>query len=147
MSERKLNWRTRKFFRLYVKYGNATKAGLEAWNFKSENAAAVHASRTLRKHKIVLAEIMDVAGITDDKLMEVLKDGLDATEMIVDGKGDNATYVPDAPDFKTRHRYMESGMKLKGHLSNDVNIALPPEVIVKLNDGHLPVSTEPESTR
>lgn len=70
----------------------------------------------ITKSKGFLA-LLDEAGVTDEKLFEVLKEGLSATKPIY--KNNNATkkveLVNNAPDHPTRHKYLETGLRLRGH--------------------------------
>lgn len=145
---RKMNWRQRKFFRLYVRYdGNGTKAAMEAFNFKSERAAAVHACNLIKKHNITMAELMDAHGLTDEFLVDELKEGIEAKEVKVMQHEGNFIYSKPLKNLAMSHKNRETAHKLKGHLSSDVNIALPPDVIIKLSPDHVPISTESESTK
>lgn len=58
-------------------------------------------------------EIMTKAGITDQKLAKVLHDGLDAKKSVWAGQGDDKDVV-EVADHPTRHKYLETGLKLKG---------------------------------
>jgi len=67
-------------------------------------------------------EILEKAGITDQKLTERLNEGLDATVAIkterVEGVGKNRLKTEELttrPDYLTRHKYLETSLKLKGH--------------------------------
>lgn len=60
------------------------------------------------------SQIMEEAGITDIKLSEVLKDGLEATKAVVMGKESAESFVDVQPDYAIRHKYLETGLKMKG---------------------------------
>lgn len=81
--------------------------------------------------KKAIEEALENSGITDELLTNKLKEGLDATKVISavilkkDGKAEDAKEANestmdfvDVPDFGVRHKYLETGLKLKGHLSN-----------------------------
>jgi len=144
MSEtaKKLSPRARKFIRHYSKHGNATAAAKHAFNPKNDQSAAVIGHWAIRYFKIPLTEIMDAQGITDERLMEVLDDGLNASEMVIEKNGKEVTAVADAPDHKTRHRYLETGVKLKGHLTNTLKLELPPEVSIHVESKYVPAESE-----
>ena len=61
---------------------------------------------------------MEKAGVTDEKLVGVLKDGLEATKTIVMGSEDSS-FVDIQPDHPTRHKYLETAIKIKGLNNND----------------------------
>ena len=61
--------------------------------------------------------IMENSGITDEFMMTKLKEGMESKKTI--GIGENSEKVDDMP---TRHKYLETGLKLKGHLDKKVDI-------------------------
>lgn len=75
--------------------------------------------------------ILEAAGVTDDILAETLNDGLRAvtfvkTEKVV-GVGKSRIKTEDVvlvPDINTRHKYLETGLRLKGYgrPAGDINI-------------------------
>lgn len=75
--------------------------------------------------------IMESLGLDDNKLAEVLRDGLEAQTYIkterVEGIGKSRLKTEDVvskPDHAIRHRYLETGLRLKGlgKASGDINI-------------------------
>ena len=64
-------------------------------------------------------ELLDKSGLTDNLLQNKLKEGLDATRLVIYGQE-----VLEPPDHANRHKYLETALKVKGHLnpSNTVNI-------------------------
>lgn len=68
----------------------------------SDNQAARPSDIT---QSVGFQKILEDAGVTDEKLSKVLDDGLSAT----DKNGQ--------PDYSVRHKYLETGVKLKGHVS------------------------------
>lgn len=62
-------------------------------------------------------ELLDEMGVTDTKIATKLAEGLEATKSVVMEKGE---YIDLQPDFATRHKYLETLLKVKGHLSADV---------------------------
>lgn len=68
---------------------------------------------------------IEEAGATDDKLAQVLNEGLAAMSYIkterVEGVGKGRLKTEEVvvmPDLNTRHRYLETALKLKGHNLN-----------------------------
>ena len=47
-------------------------------------------------------ELLEEAGVTDEKLAQVLNDGLDATVPVVMGTKSEESFVDIQPDYKTR---------------------------------------------
>ena len=64
-----------------------------------------------------LQTILDNSGVTDNFLAEKLKEGLDATK--IHGTSDDFIEIKD---YAVRHKYLETGLKLKGHLDKKVDI-------------------------
>ena len=117
---------------------------------------AGYAESTIRDHpgRIVgnsrvneaIKDIMDRQGITDDRLVTVLSEGLQAKKVISamvmksspNGIADEEDGMKDADgltkdfvevdDFMARHKYLETGLKLRGHLQKegklDVNLTV-----------------------
>lgn len=86
----------------------------------TENTANVKGKEKLEKLKPVLAELMEKRGLSDDKFLEVLEEGLDATRPVTVSLGQGmGSDIVDYSDFGVRHKYLETGLKLKGHLQPD----------------------------
>ncbi len=60
-------------------------------------------------------ELMEQIGISDEKLAQRLNEGLDATKAVVMGVKSEESFVDIQPDYVTRHKYIETSLKLKGH--------------------------------
>lgn len=122
------------FIKDYIKTGNATKAVLNNYDTKDKNVAGAIGSENLRKPKIqkIIKSIADK--IPDNKLLEVHLEGLEATKVSYIRK-----LTPDGPedieepDYAVRHKYLESGYKLKGlyvdKIGNPDGTPLQPTVI------------------
>ena len=83
-------------------------------------SSIIHSNRkVLEKPSIqsALHVIMENSGITDEFMMTKLKEGMESKKTI--GMGENSEKVDDMP---TRHKYLETGLKLKGHLDKKVDI-------------------------
>jgi len=63
-----------------------------------------------------LGEAMDGAGITDEKLLERLREGLDATTVKITPQNGSAV-EREVPDWDGRHRYLETALRLKQYLT------------------------------
>jgi len=91
-----------------------------------------------------LYRLMDRKGLTDSKLLTTLKDGLEANKVIsatvilkagdptVTERTADAKSVDfiDVPDHPTRHKFLETGLKLRGHLQPDTK---PDALAVNIN--------------
>lgn len=98
------------------------KSHIEAWDEAgySQNSSdvvkVVNTSKILSKPKVqeTIAELMDAEGIGDKTLLNTLKEGLQASKTIVMGK-DEDSFVDIQPDHATRHKFLETGLRLRGH--------------------------------
>ena len=105
----------KKFIKEYIKTGNATEAASRVYDVSSKNSAAVIGNENLRKLNIV--DVMEKAGITDEKLTKKLDEGLEASK-------------EGGTDYITRHRYLETALRLKGYNAGDApNINIQNNVI------------------
>lgn len=98
----------------------------------SPRSAKSIASETLKRPSVAayLWRLMNKKGLTDDCLLDELKAGLSANKVIsavvIKGKGDASVHTSDADegtndfieveDWGNRHKYLETALKLKGHL-------------------------------
>lgn len=65
-------------------------------------------------------QYMQKAGVTDERLVSVIKEGLEANKVIVMGKDSSESFVDIQPDHPTRHKFLETALKIKG-VSRDVD--------------------------
>ena len=105
----------KKFVKEYIKTGNATEAAARVYDVSSRNVANAIGNENLAK--LSFTDLMDKMGITDEKLNLVLEEGLAATRSIsaiagTEANGGTVDFV-DVPDFMVRHKYLETGLKLK----------------------------------
>jgi len=103
------------FVKEYVKSENGTQSALKAYDTKSENVAGALASENLRKPKIVAVLKSLAERIPDELLEKVHLEGLVAGKMV----GETLE-----PDYAVRHKYLDSGYKLKGSYAPDKAINL-----------------------
>lgn len=64
-------------------------------------------------------ELLAQMGVTDEKLAKVLNEGLEATKVIVMGKDSNEAFVDIQPDHPTRHKFLETGLRLRGYAKEE----------------------------
>jgi dihydroorotase-like cyclic amidohydrolase len=105
----------KKFVKKYLEIGNATEAAMQVYDASSRDSA--HSIATQNLQKLSFVDILEKHGITDDKLASVLLDGLEANRTIstISGKEANGGTVDfvDVPDYAVRHKYLETGLKVK----------------------------------
>lgn len=113
----------KKFVKAYIESGNGTQAAMKAYDVKDPNSASSIASENLRK--LDISTLMDNRGITDERLLDKLNEGLEATRSIsaiagTEANGGTVDFV-DVPDYAIRHKYLETGLKLKNKFPNASN--------------------------
>ncbi len=121
-----LSLRERKFIKALAE-GQPPTTAMRTAGY-SDYTARWGAGKKLREPKIqeTLQELMDTMGITDAKLLDTLRLGLEATKAIsatitvssddgiVDAHSMTKAFV-EVDDYAVRHKYLETGFKLKGH--------------------------------
>ncbi len=115
MAKKKLTYKDRTFVKEFIRNGgNQTDAAVAAYDAgsrtadtyeKQRNSAAVIASRKMKQSHIqsAIARLMDKKGLSDERLLDELSKGVIAPT--------NASVI----DFNTKLRYIETGLKLRGH--------------------------------
>jgi len=78
---------------------------------------AIKPSQVMQKPSFI--DLIEQEGITDKLLGNKLLQGLEAEKPIVVNQE-----VIDLPDHTNRHKYLETALKLKGHLTNSPSIAI-----------------------
>lgn len=90
--------------------GNVSKAMLDAGY--SPNTAKTPSKLT---ESVGFIQYLESAGVTDEKIARVLNEGLGATKTVVMGIESKESFVDVQPDYQTRHKYLETAIKVKGH--------------------------------
>ena len=105
----------RKFLRQYFKTLEGEKSALKVYNCKNKASASAIASELLAKPRIQEAFIMllDKAGLSDEKLAKVLKQGLKARETRFFADKGKVTDERVTIDYNARHKYLETALKTK----------------------------------
>lgn len=128
--EEKLTKQDQVFVKEIVEHGNQTEAARKAYGIKNEGYARVKGHKQLTKNNIVKAIQTLADRISDDKLHEVLEEGLDASQKLVkDGQ-----IIAEIPDHNVRHKFLDTAIKLKGLYAPEKNINL--NIEVDTNDPH-----------
>jgi len=111
VKEKVLNAKEKVFAREYMIHGNATKAYEIAYGVKHETAKCLGSKKLKSKG---FSTILDRAGVTDSLLADVMKEGLGATKV------QTSPTEPDrnVEDYGVRHKYLETALKVKGHMTN-----------------------------
>ena len=131
----KLTKQDKKFVERVIETGNLTKSAQEAYDIEDPNYAGKKGSLKVREGKIQQAIQTLADRIPDDKLHEVIMEGLNAGKKIF--KNNNSTgeveEVGYEADYAVRHKYLDTSLKLKGLYEEDkqksINILMP--VLVK----------------
>ncbi|MEW6417616.1 MAG: hypothetical protein AB1480_05790 [Nitrospirota bacterium] len=116
------------------------KSVSEAMRIAGYSESVINSGKARRDalQKPTIQEAMEANGLTDQCFLNVLKDGLSShkvisANVILMGKnGEPGEGMKDAnsmtkdfievPDYTVRHKYLETGLKLKGYLRDKVDI-------------------------
>jgi hypothetical protein len=118
---------------------------MRVYNCKDRSAAANIGYENVRK--LDFNDILDAAGITDEKLAQVGSEGLNATRPITDADGK----IKAVPDYVARHRYWETNLKLKSKMTDKLELTgkdgEPLQMQVLAGVAYVPSGTDPRSNR
>lgn len=134
-SDSKLNLKQRKFIKFYLESGNASAAALKA-GYKYRQRGWELVSKLVNSG--LFQELLEQNGLSDNKLIKVLKEGLQATKVIgyLNQKTNGTQKVSDEfveiPDYHCRHKYLETALKLK-YLFPEKGEHLQQETDMKIN--------------
>ena len=137
--DKDLTLKQRKWIKIYLETGNATEAAMQVYDCKDRNTAANIGWENVRK--LDYTEFLEEAGITDNLLQKKINEGLEATRTVSAVKtsrnatADSTDFV-DVPDFLTRHKYLETTLKLKQRLIDRKDITSGGETLkITIDDG------------
>ena len=101
------------FAKKFVELKSPMKAALESYNVKNKESASVIGNWALNQPQVQreIERIMDEMDLTDDVLVEKLIEGANAN-IVSDYKG--VAVETEVPDHKTRHKFLESVIDIKG---------------------------------
>ena len=129
-----LTIRERKLIKALIN-GQPPTTAMKTAGYSKETAKA-KAGKKVRESRIqeTLQELMEKKGLTDDYLLQGLLEGTKATKNISciviapngEGQKDANSMTRDfveVADFPTRHKYIETGFKIKGHLRDKLDIS------------------------
>lgn len=66
-------------------------------------------------------QLLEQLNVTDDRLAKVLDEGLGASKAVVMGIKSEESFVDIQPDFAVRHKYLETGLRLRGYAKEEGN--------------------------
>lgn len=133
-----------------IAYKEVVKGSTIVSAMRKAGYAASTSSRTNKLTRTKGWEELVENFISDRKLAKVHSEGLEATkyESRLSGKGESE--LMEVPDYSVRHKYLESGYKVKGKYGNDGNPNKPLIVIIS-NESNRRYSTQsitvPDSDR
>lgn len=110
-----LTFKQKKFAKEFItgkSPGNATQAAFDTYNVSNRNMAKVIGFQNLRRPNVLeeIDRLMEVHEITDDFMMQRLKEGLDAT-VVANYKG--KAVKTKLPDQVIRHKFWQDAAKIK----------------------------------
>lgn len=138
----KLSLKQRKFIKYYLETGNASEAALKA-GYAFRESGYENLSKPLVQKAYQL--LLDKQGFSDSRINKVLDEGLNAEKIIgylhqykqKGKKGKVEKIQPDeiisseflnSPDHPTRHKFLETLLKLKDKLNNKEEIEVSGEI-------------------
>lgn len=91
-SSNKLTIKEAKLVKGIVEGKTKRQAAIEAYNTKSPETASVVASNVLKKVNVqeALQEALEKAGLTPSKVVDVVKEGMEAQRLVIVGNGEEA---------------------------------------------------------
>ena len=128
LKDRSLTMKQRRWLEAYIATGNATEAAMQAYDVKDRDSARALGSENLAK--LSIAELLEEMGLSDVMLTSAIKEGVQATRstnaailLTTDGKTVKAEEqgLIETPDYATRHKYIETALKLKKKLGTNEN--------------------------
>lgn len=125
--QKQLTLKQQRFLEEYIKLGNATEAAMIVYDCNNRVTAGAIGYENLKKLQI--DDMMEAMGITDKTLLQSLALGIRNPQRKVEAKTlkyfDNEkkqevteTVYMDVPDYQTRHKYVETALRLKKRLTN-----------------------------
>jgi len=119
---------------------------MQVYDVSSRDSARAIASQNYAK--LSLVPLMEEKGITDDRLLQVLDEGLAANKTVsarvITKKGELAEADEstddfiDVPDHDVRHKFLKTALELKGHINDRGNT----NVQVNLTTNNLNISPD-----
>ena len=114
--------------RLWIKAYFEEKTNIEAvkkagYNCKNNHSAHSIGCANKKNLEGTIKELMDKMGISDEKLLNVLIEGLEANKVLgylnnkVNGVEKVSDEFVDVPDHAVRHKFLDTALKLKGAYS------------------------------
>lgn len=104
---------------------NATQAVVKAYKKKNSGYIRTKAHRLMTKENIIKAveeiKLSLAEKIPDELLMKVHLEGLQASDKVFNSEGE---VILEKPDYAVRHKYLDSGYKLKGSYAAEKQINL-----------------------
>jgi hypothetical protein len=132
--KKKLSIREKRFIKALIK-GEPPTTAMKTAGY-TEYTANCKAGKKVRESKIqeTLQELMIKNGLDDNQIMNSLTEGLKATKVISatimakngegmkDADSMSKDFI-DVEDYAVRHKYLETELKLKGHLTEKIDLS------------------------
>ena len=137
------------FLKEYANTLNATEAAMRVYNCKDRKSAASIGEQNLRKLEI--SDALEAEGVSDHYLAKKIKEGAEATKVIsariIVKKGAPTSMANgelpladertddfiEVPDYGVRHKYVETGLRVKGYGPSDKIINIDARTLYVVN--------------
>jgi hypothetical protein len=82
-------------------------------------------------------ELLEEAGVTDERIAKVMNEGLEATKPVYRNNpiSGEVEILVETPDFGVRHKFLETAMKVKGHVAPETPPPAGPTYNTQINIG------------
>ena len=113
MTDKNLTIKQRKWLSIYLEIGNASEAARQVYDCENDESAGQIGYENLKK--LDYTDFLEAAGVTDKLLQQKIMEGLNSDKV------KTSLTEPDqvVPDYPTRHKYLETALKLKKRLGAD----------------------------
>lgn len=115
LSSKKITPKQRKWLKVYTQTLNATEAAMQAYDCKNRDVAKDIGYQNLAK--LDFDDLLERVGLTDEYIIKGIREGTQATKPLV--IGDKPHKIED---YAVRKGYFEVALKLKGKLSDRVEL-------------------------
>lgn len=116
----KTTFKQREWLRIYLETKNATEAAAQVYDCKDRKVAANIGWENVRK--LDMTELMDAMGMTDDYLADKVKEGMEKPSKPITVKTADGLETKLIPDYQTRHKYVDTALRLKKKLSDKLEV-------------------------
>jgi phage terminase small subunit len=128
--KQKLTIRDRKFIKALTE-GKSQTQSMRIAGY-SDKTARFKSGQKLAKLAPTIQALMESQSLTDERLVNVLKAGLNAKKPVQTRHG-----IIDYPDYLTQHKFLETGLKLRGYLRDKVDVKVNLDLAERIREARI----------